>query len=67
MQRGLEVFLNLALDGDDWSDSLLIYIIPEETTPMYWEPLEGTSLECWLGHHLSHYPQSLHADIGTVP
>jgi hypothetical protein len=67
MYEGLNVFLNLVLDGDDWSDSLPVCIIPEETTPLYWERLEGTSLECWLLHHLSLYPQSLHSDTGTVP
>jgi len=67
MFGGLKVFLSLALDGDDLSDSLPVSIIPEETTPLYLEPLEGTSLECWLGHHPSRYPQSLHADTGTVP
>jgi len=48
MYGGLHVFLSLVLDGDDCSDSLPVCIIPKETTSLYWERLEGTSLECWL-------------------
>jgi len=46
MYGGLKVFLSLALDGDDWSDSLPVCIIPKETTPLFWERLKSASLEC---------------------
>lgn len=67
MYRGLKIFLSLAVDGDDLPHSLPVFTIPEETAPLYWEPLECTSLEYWLVHHLSRYTQYLHADTGTVP
>jgi hypothetical protein len=67
MYRGLKISLSLAVVGDDLPDSLPVYTILEKTAPLYWEPLEGTSLECSLVHHLSRYTQSLHADTGTVP